>query len=313
MQRAAAAGVISLMRITSLLLLSLCLLSPLARAADEPPTMNVWPAKPPGDTGTIGAEQWGQNGKPSKRVTNVTIPTLTVFRPEKDKDTGVAVIVCPGGGYKALMMDYEGEDVAKWLNSLGVTGIVLKYRVPAPEGVPAHLPALQDAQRAMSIVRSKAKEWNLDEKRIGMLGFSAGAHLTAAASTNFDQRAYDPIDETDKISCRPDFGIVIYPGGMFDKASGQLKPEIRVSAQTPPTFIVQANDDKVNPENSVLYYLALKRAGVAAEVHIYAAGGHGFGMKPSDKPVATWPMRLEEWMRNQGVLKGATASATKAT
>ena len=274
------------------------------RAADAPVTIDVWPAKAPGDTGQIGKEVWGQPNKPtSKRVTNVTKPTLKIFRPEKDKETGVAVIVCPGGGYKALMMDYEGEDVAAWLNTLGVTGIVLKYRVPAPDGVPKHLPALQDAQRAMSLVRSKAKEWNIDEKRIGMLGFSAGAHLTAAVSTNFDKRAYDTVDDIDQVSCRPDFGIVVYPGGMFDKETGKLNPEINVTAKTPPSFIVQANDDRVNPENSVLYYLALKHAGVAAEVHIYAAGGHGFGMKASDKPVATWPMRLEEWMKSQGILK----------
>ena len=271
--------------------------------AADPITLNVWPDKAPGDSSSIGAETWGTNGKPSKRVTNVTLPTLTVLRPEKDKDTGVAVIVCPGGGYSALMMDYEGEDVARWLNTLGVTGIVLKYRVPAPAGVPKFLPALQDAQRAMSLVRSKAKEWQLDEKRIGMLGFSAGAHLTAAVSTNDDKRAYDAIDDVDKMSCRPDFAVVVYPGGMFDNSTKELNPEIRVTAKTPPTFIVQANDDRVNPENSVLYYLALKRAGVPAEVHIYATGGHGFGMKASTQPVATWPARLEEWMKNRKVLK----------
>ena len=162
------------------------------------------------------------------------------------------------------MMDYEGEDVAAWLNTLGVTGIVLKYRVPGREGEPQHVPALQDAQRSLSLVRSRAAEWGIDPSRLGMLGFSAGAHLTAAASTNFDKRAYEPIDEIDKQSCRPDFAVVIYPGGVFDKAKGELAPEIRVTKETPPTFIVQANDDRVNSENSVFYYLALKHAGVAA-------------------------------------------------
>lgn len=274
-------------------------------ADDAPVTLDVWPAKPPGDAGDIGAEVWGQPNKISKRVTNVTKPNLKIFRPAKDIDTGVSVIVCPGGGYTALMMDYEGEDVAVWLNSIGVTGIVLKYRVPAPKGLPKHLPALQDAQRTISLVRSKAKEWNLNPDRIGMLGFSAGGHLTATASTNFDKRSYDAIDAIDQASCRPDFAIVIYPGGAIDKATGQLNPEIPVTAQTPQMFIAQAHDDRVNSENSVVLYLALKHAGVPAELHIYAAGGHGFGMRPSKLPCATWPDRCKEWMVSQGFMKAA--------
>ena len=190
------------MRIRTIaLLLTLTGLSSIVFA--DTPTMNVWPGKAPGDSSTIGPEQWGRPGERSKRVTNVTEPTLTVFHPDQDVDTGVSVIICPGGGYKALMMDYEGEDVAHWLNSIGVTGIVLKYRVPAPQGTPSHLPALQDAQRAMSLVRSKAKAWNLKPDRIGMLGFSAGGHLTATVSTNFDQRAYTALDKVDEVSCRP--------------------------------------------------------------------------------------------------------------
>jgi acetyl esterase/lipase len=281
-------------------------------AADAPPNapapIEVWPSKAPGETGQVGAEQWQQNKpgeKPFKKVTNVSQATLTVYRPAKEKDTGVAVIVCPGGGYKALMMDYEGEDAATWLNSLGVTGIVLKYRVGDREGTPRWLPALQDAQRAMSLVRSKAKEWGIKEDRIGMLGFSAGGHLTAATGTNFDKRAYEAIDAVDKVNCRPDFGVVVYPGGVVAKGKGELSPEIRVTAQTPPMFIVQANDDRVDSENSVFLYLALKRAGVPAELHIYAAGGHGFGMRQSDKPVATWTQRCAEWMRNQDLLPHA--------
>ncbi len=274
-----------------------------AAFADEPPTLDVWPANPPG--AKIAAEEQWQG----KHVTNVSKPTLQVLRPEKDKDTGVAVIVCPGGGYKNLMMDYEGEDVARWLNTLGITGIVLKYRVPAPQGTPKYEPALQDAQRSISFVRSKAKEWGLKEDRIGMLGFSAGGHLTAAASTNFDKRSYEAIDDIDKVSCRPDFGVVIYPGGVIEKsadgkAAGGLSPEIRVSDKTPPTFIAQANNDPVNPENAALLYLALKHAGVPTELHIYAIGGHGFGIRPSTKPCATWTDRCAEWMRSQGILEG---------
>ena len=268
--------------------------------AESPQTLNVWPARAPGESGPAKPEQWQK-----KKVTDVTEPNLEVFRPEKSKDTGVAVIVCPGGGYRSLMMDYEGEDVARWLNSIGITGIVLKYRVPAPQGTPRYLPALQDAQRAMSLVRSRAGEWNIDAERIGMLGFSAGGHLTAATCTNFDKRAYEPIDAIDQVSCRPDFGVVIYPGGVVQHGSSELSPEIRVSKQTSPMFIVQANDDPVNSDNSAYLYLALKHAGVPAELHIYATGGHGFGLRKSDKPCSTWPQRCEEWLKGRGILKEA--------
>jgi acetyl esterase/lipase len=286
--------------------------SAIAAAAAEPAPQPIWPGVAPGEAGRTLEEKWDQNKpgeKPFKRVTNVTKPTITLFRPPADKDTGVAIVVCPGGGYKALMMDYEGEDVARWLNTIGISGIVLKYRVPAPEGTPRHLPALQDAQRTIGIVRSKSKEWGIDPQRIGILGFSAGGHLACAASTNDDKRAYEAIDDADKLSCRPDFAVVIYPGGALNKTKDGLAEELRVTAQTPPAFIVQANDDRVNSENSVFYYLALKRAGVAAELHIYAEGGHGFGIRPSDKPHATWPQACEAWMKGRGILKGAAAAA----
>lgn len=266
-------------------------------AEEARPTLNVWPGKAPGAAQDV-QERWEK-----KKVTNVTQPTLEVFRPEKDKDTGVAVIVCPGGGYQALMMDYEGEDVARWLNTIGITGIVLKYRVPAPQGTPRWEPALQDAQRSIRIARNNAKEWHIDPNRIGILGFSAGGHLAAATSTNADHDSYKPIDAIDSTSSRPDFAVVIYPGGVIQRGKDTLSPEIRVTSQTPPMFIVQANDDRVNSENSVYLYLALKKANVPAELHIYSTGGHGFGLRPSDKPCSTWPQRCAEWMRAQGILK----------
>jgi len=291
--------------------------------ADEPLTLNVWPAAAPGVTRSI-PEKWDTftkpGEKPIKRVTDVTQPTLTVYRPAAEKDTGAAVIVAPGGGYKALMMDYEGEDVARWLTTQGVTGIVLKYRLPAPEGTPRHLPALQDAQRAISLVRSKAGEWKIDPARIGMLGFSAGAHLSAACSTNFDRRTYPAADEVDKVSCRPDFAVLVYPGLIIEKPptsgsalppggspvngtiSATLSPEIRVTKETPPAFIVMGHDDRVDSENAVFYYLAMKRAGASAELHVYATGPHGFGIKPSDKPHGTWPERLTDWMKERKVV-----------
>ncbi|HEY2589573.1 MAG TPA: alpha/beta hydrolase [Tepidisphaeraceae bacterium] len=272
-----------------------------AAAAEGPQTLNVWPGRPPGDSSQIGKEEW--NGK---RVTNVTEPTLAVYRPAKEKDTGVAVVVCPGGGYQRLMMSYEGEDVAQWLTTVGITGIVLKYRVPAPPGVAKYEPALQDAQRSISLVRSKAKEWELKPDKIGILGFSAGGHLVVAACTNFDKRAYEPIDGVDQVNCRPDFGVSIYPGGVIKKGTSELSPEIRITRQTPPIFIAQATDDALS-DNSVYLYLALKHAGVPAELHMYTQGGHGFGIKPTGKPSATWPDRCVEWMRSQGIL-GATQS-----
>ena len=282
-----------------------------AQAQEKPLTFDVWPGKVPGEAGKIGEEKWleqkaGQ--RPVKRLTNVSKPTITIFRPSRDKDTEAAVLIAPGGGYSILAWDLEGEEVAAWLNSIGVTGIVLKYRVPKREGQPRHVPPLQDAQRAMSLVRSRASQWGIDPRRIGMLGFSAGGHLTAATSTNFDKRAYEPIDDVDQVSCRPDFAVVIYPGGMIAKGKKELSEEIRVTGKTPPTFLAQAADDPVDAENSVAMYLALKRAKVPAELHIYASGGHGFGLRPSARPCSTWPERCAAWLRSQGMLTKKTGN-----
>jgi len=273
-----------------------------AAAADPLVTLDVWPGKVPGETGQIGEEKWEK-----MKVTNVSKPTIAVYPADKEKNTGTAVLVAPGGGYKMLMMDYEGADVVKWLNPLGITVIVLKYRVPDRAGLPRHLPALQDAQRAMSLVRSKAKEWNINPARIGMMGFSAGAHLAAATSTNFDKRAYETIDDIEQVSCRPDFGIVVYPGGIIDKEKndGTIHESIRVSDKTPVSFIVMSHDDRVNADNAVYYYLALKKAAVQAELHIYATGGHGWGMRAGDKPYNKWIDRCSEWLDLQGLLKPA--------
>ncbi len=289
------------------LIVLLAVIAP-ARTAEKPVVLNVWPGKPPGETKPIGEEKivLQKHGEGTIKILhNVSKPTLTVFRPAKDKDTGAAVVICPGGGYNILAWDLEGEEVASWLNSIGVTGIVLKYRVPRRPDRPKDKPPigpLQDAQRALSLVRNKAKEWKLDPKRIGILGFSAGGHLAASTSCNFDKRAYESMDETDEVSCRPDFTILIYPAYLLAKGKDELTPEIRVRKECPQTFFAHAGNDPVPADDSVRMYLALKRAGVPAELHVYTSGGHGFGLRPSKEPCSTWPKRCEDWLRTRGLL-----------
>lgn len=275
----------------------------LASSAEKPLALDVWPGSAPGDQKQLEEEKVlppREGELPVRRVTNVSRPTITVYRPEPEKDTHAAVLICPGGGYHILAIDKEGEEVAAWLNSIGVTGIVLKYRVPARKDQPKYLAPLQDAQRAMSLVRSQAESWKLDPNRIGILGFSAGGHLAAATSTNFDQRQYDAIDEVDKTSCRPDFTVLIYPAYLIQ--GNGLSPEIRPSSQTPPTFFVHAGDDRIAAENSVQTYLALRQARVPAELHVFATGGHGFGLRPSQNACSGWPRLCEPWLRSQGIL-----------
>lgn len=285
----------------------LCLLSLVASAEPLP----LWPNGPPGKTGAAGPER--DTSKPGEglvagrtviRLGDVSIPTVTLFPAPSDNNTGAAVVVCPGGGYSILAWDLEGTEVCDWLNSIGVTGILLKYRVPEPPGQPRYLAPLQDAQRALSLARLHAREWNIDSRRIGILGFSAGGHLSAAASCRFDQRAYSASDDADQTSCRPDFAILIYPAYLtLEKERDRLSPELTVSAQTPPTFLVQTEDDPVHVENSVYYALALKNAHVPVELHVFPKGGHGYGLRPTALPVTGWPKLAETWLRSNGWLK----------
>jgi len=297
------------------LLIALFAASP--AAAEDPQVVDVWPGKPAGDNAeTIGAEKWldpRPGAKWQKWVTNVTRPTLTIYRPARDKDNGAAALICPGGGYHALMWDLEGEEVAAWLNSLGITGIILKYRCPRrpgdPQGVPAPGP-LKDAQRAVSLVRSKAAEWHIDPRRIGMIGFSAGGHLVGATATSFGQRSYEPADAVDQVSCRPDFGIMAYSGYFYQLDKQQLSPTVRPVQDAPPLFFVHASDDPVKGsevENSLQFSLALKHAGVPSELHIYSTGGHGFGVRQDGGPCSGWTKACADWLERSGLLRRGTA------
>lgn len=282
-----------------------------------PLVLPVWPGKVVGDYGTFGPERVRASDnsptKTAKWITSVTKPTITVFRPAESYNTGLALVICPGGGYWNLAWDLEGEEVATWLNTVGVTGIVLKYRVPRRPGQPEPLPApgpLLDAQRAISLVRSNAEEWGIDPAKIGIVGFSAGGHLAVTTATYFDRRSYEPIDDVDAVSCRPDFAVAVYPGYLVpedlapdDEASDELASYIRIPERTPPMFFVHASDDpESGPEHSLAMYLALKRAGVRSELHIYSTGGHGFGVRKSRLPCSTWTDRCLAWLRSEGLL-----------
>lgn len=242
-------------------------------------------------------------GKRVIRLTDVSRPTLTVYKPSRH-ETGAAVVVFPGGGYQILAMDLEGTEICRWLNSIGVTAVLLKYRVPSPKGPPQYTHPLEDAQRAVGLVRYHAKEWGIDPNRIGVIGFSAGGDMAALLSNNFAKRTYSAVGPADAVSCRPDFTMLVYPAYLVDaKNNYKLAPELKVTRATPPTFLVQAEDDPVHVENSIYYFLALKKAGVPAEMHIYPAGGHGYGLRRTSKTVTTWPARAESWMRSLGVLR----------
>ncbi len=272
-------------------------------------TFSIWPhgapgsqpnAAPEGDTTT--AKDHEVAGRPVIRIGNVSAPTLTLYSP-KGNSSGAAVVVFPGGSYRILAIDLEGTEICEWLNSAGITCVLLKYRVPDSGPYPKSAAALQDAQRALGIVRSHAAEWHIDTNRIGVLGFSAGAHLAAALSTHFDKRLYDPIDAADQISCRPDFAVIIYPGYLaLAEQNFAANPEIHVTDKTPPSFIVQAEDDSVHVENATVYFLALKNARVPAELHIYAQGGHGYGLRRTSMPVTTWPESVETWLHTIQIL-----------
>lgn len=279
----------------------------------------IWPGVPPHAHAVPGPESATTRpndhlvaGKPWTYVSNVSRPTLTVYSPS-GPNTGAAVVVFPGGGYQILAIDLEGTEVCDWLTSRGITCVLLKYRVP--NGGPSweqfcgcdirtrsSMP-LEDAQRTIGLVRFHAAEWHVDPHKVGVLGFSAGGHLVAAVSTRCGRRVYRPVDAADAESCRPDFAVALYPGHLFDDRTSALNADIRVTRDTPPTFLVQAeNDDVDDVRNSLVYYTALKHAGVPAELHLYAEGRHAFGLRQTKLPVTGWTRLVETWLRTIGVI-----------
>lgn len=281
------------------------------QAATSPVTLPLWPGQPPGETDSLGEERDTTDekghavaGRRVMRLAPVGRPTLTFYPAPTERNTGVTVMVCPGGAYHILAWDLEGTEVAEWLNGIGVNAVLLKYRVPIRKNRERWEAPLEDAQRAMGLVRARARDWNLDPQRVGVLGFSAGAHLCAVLSSRNATRHYEAVDEADKQSCRPDFTVLVYPAYLtVSKTNDAIAPELTISSNLPPTFLVQTQDDAVRVENSVYYYLALKKAGVPVEMHLYPKGGHGYGLRATDNPVTQWPRRVEEWLRAGGWLK----------
>jgi acetyl esterase/lipase len=253
----------------------------------------LWPNPPPGERSGEPEAELPDRGDNVRRITNIQQPSITVFPAGSSNKSSPAVVVCPGGGYGILAIDKEGMEVATWLNRIGITAVLLKYRVPQNrEG------AFMDAQRAIRLVRHHAAEWNIDPKRVGMIGFSAGGHLTARLSTGYEQRAYPEVDVADKQSCRPDFAVLIYPAYLADK-QGRLASELMVTPQTPPTFLIHTKDDQAFVTGSAVYDQALKHNGVASEFHLFDTGGHGYGLRPSTHEVSNWPELCGKWLQKK--------------
>ncbi|MBT6957443.1 MAG: alpha/beta hydrolase [Opitutae bacterium] len=280
---------------------------PLGVFAQSVDPIRVWPGKAPDEPAGIESKKakavTGSDGV--IRILYVDTPELFHFPASPDMATGTCVIVCPGGGYGKLAWNKEGTEIATWLNTLGVDAVVLKYRVPRRDREKPHPWPLQDLQRTIRIVRSKAAEWKIDPNRLGVMGFSAGGHLCAMASSHYLEESYKPIDAIDKLDARSSFVVLIYPAylGSVRKDANRIDPLVKVDAKTPPTFIAITHDDGDRAIFAALYYAELKRNRVPGELHIYNKGGHGYGLRPSANPVSSWPDRLGDWFRSSGLLK----------
>ena len=304
------------MRTSALALVSLLLGASVVMAVEEPKTYPLWPEGAPGSKGSETGDAFHSGD----------VPTITVYQPDPGKANGASVVICPGGGYGFLATEHEGKEVAEWLNSLGVAGVVLKYRLgPRYQ----HPTMLDDAQRALRTVRARSKEWGLDPKRVAVMGFSAGGHLASTAATHFDAGKPDATDPIDRQSCRPDLAILVYPvvalatpyghSGSLKNLLGEkptqeliesLSNERQVTKDTPPTFLAHTNEDKGVPaENSLLFALALRKAGVPVELHLFEKGVHGLGLgtgwagkiKP-DEAFQAWPRLCATWLKGRGFL-----------
>jgi acetyl esterase/lipase len=277
----------------------------------------IWPAEAPDGKPMPGPEKAGQTtslvgGKTWTWVSNVMRPTMTFYAPT-GKNTGAAVVVLPGGGFQVLAIDLEGSEICDWLTAKGITCVLLKYRVPSEPYnwhcdcrtnnlvVPAR--SLEDVQRTMGLIRLHAHDWHIDPGKVGVMGFSAGGYLAAEISTKYRRRLYAPIDAADRESARPDFAVLVYPGHLAT-ANDTLNPNVPVTRETPPTFLVQAEDDQVDGVHQALaYYTALAKAGATAEMHLYAQGGHAFGLRPTPSPITGWPRLVEAWLRTIGMTR----------
>ncbi|HAY79092.1 MAG TPA: xylanase [Planctomycetaceae bacterium] len=277
-----------------------------AVSAAEPPEMKIWPQGAPADPLKLSPERIKQlkKQKTFERIRYVDEPTIRLYQPPQGQANGCAVVVCPGGGYNLLAIDHEGYQIARWFNSFGVTAILLKYRVPRRDPDKPHEVPMQDAQRALRMTRHKAKEWNIDPNRVGMLGFSAGGNLCVMTALHSEQQTYSPVDAADKESAKPDFMIPIYAAYLGDKQDPtKLNSLVQVRAGSPPAFMAVTLDDSWRGVHAALLLVELKKAKVPAELHVYSRGGHGYGIRPSDHPVSTWHKRCEDWMRVSGWLK----------
>jgi acetyl esterase/lipase len=273
--------------------------------AAEPIQLKLWPQGAPEKPGFKSEPEKKIVKEPSDgvvRLTNVTEPMITVFKPEKPN--GTSVLVCPGGGYSILAYEHEGSQVCEFLNQHGVTGILLKYRVPRRDPADPSREPLQDAQRAMGLIRHRATEWGIKPDRVGILGFSAGGHLTVMTALHANDRTYTTDPAMDVEDATPNFAIPVYPAYLTEKNSGfELLPEFKVTAKSPPMCLIHAGDDRITAAGSALIYLEYKKQNIPAELHIYAKGGHGFGMKKNGEPVNEWPARVIEWMRSMGYVE----------
>lgn len=280
--------------------------------AEGRPEITIWPNGLPAGAKPVDGNRVDELKAKltEERIYYVETPSLTIYRAPKGKANGCGVVICPGGGYNILAWPKEGLEVAEWFNSIGVTAAVLKYRVPRRDPDAPHVEPLQDAQRAVRLMRHHAKEWNVDPNRVGILGFSAGGHLTVMTGTHWDKPAYEAIDEADELSCRPDFMCPIYAaylGNDYKDDVAELGSLVRLTKQTPPTFLAVTADDKMRGAQAALLFVELKKLKVASEVHVYSKGGHGYGLRESENPISRWHHRLGDWLRVHGFLTSGQA------